>query len=161
MHDYDKLFIGGSWVDPAGSATIDVISPHTEERVRPYPEGTTTDIDRAVAAGRKAFDEGDWPRLSQEDRIAAVQRFADLYAARMIDMADLITEEMGSPTRFSQLAQAPAPWMMLNTFIGLAAAKADPWEEARTGVLGTDVIVRREPVGVVAAIVPVERARSS
>ena len=152
MHDYDKLYIGGQWVDPAGSATIDVISPHTEERVGRTPEGTTADIDRAVEAGRKAFDEGDWPRLSLEDRVAAVQKFSDVYMGRMTDMADVITEEMGSPTSFAQLAQAPAPWMMLNTFIGLAAAR--PIEEARTGMLGTDVIVRREGVGVVGAIVP-------
>ncbi len=59
---------------------------------------------------------------------------------------------MGSPITFSNLGQAPATWMMLNTFIGIATA--EPWEESRTGMLGTDVIVRREPVGVVAAIVP-------
>ncbi len=152
MQVHDKLFIGGEWVDPAGTATIDVISPHTEEVVGRVPEGTAADMDRAVAAARATFDSGEWSLASPQDRIAAVQRFSDLYAARMMDLAQVITTEMGSPISFSQLAQTPAPWMMLNTFIA-EAAKYE-WEEERTGVLGSPVIVRSEGVGVVAAIVP-------
>ncbi|HEY1738593.1 MAG TPA: aldehyde dehydrogenase [Acidimicrobiia bacterium] len=152
MQTYDKLFIGGEWATPAGSATIDVISPHNEEKVGSVPEATTADVDRAVAAARAAFDDGEWPRRSPEERIDAVQKFCDVYAAKMMEMAEVITVEMGSPISFSQLAQSPAPWMMLNTFINVAKEYA--WEETRTGVLGTDVIVRSEPVGVVAAIVP-------
>ncbi len=152
MQVHDKLYIGGEWVDPAGTDVIEVISPHSEEVVGRVPEGTTADIDRAVAAARTAFDEGEWPRLPVEDRIAAVQRFSDIYAARMMDMAQVITTEMGSPISFSQLAQSPAPWMMLNSFI--EEAKKYEWEEERLGVLGSPVIVRSEGVGVVGAIVP-------
>jgi aldehyde dehydrogenase (NAD+) len=152
MQVHDKLFIGGEWVDPAGSDVIEVISPHTEEIVGRVPEGTTADIDRAVAAARTAFDEGEWPRLAPAERIAAVQRFSDIYAAKMMDLAQVITTEMGSPITFSQLAQTPAPWMMLNSFIQVASGYG--WEEERTGVLGSPVIVRSEPVGVVGAIVP-------
>ncbi len=152
MQVQEKLFIGGEWVDPAGSDVIEVISPHTEEVVGRVPEGTTADIDRAVQAARTAFDEGEWPRMAPEERIAAVERFAELYAARMMDMAQVITTEMGSPISFSQLAQSPAPWMMLNTFIQVA--KDLDWEEERTGMLGSPIIVRSEGVGVVGAIVP-------
>jgi len=152
MHEHKRLFIGGEWVEPASSRTIDVISPHSEELVGRVPEGTEADIDRAVAAARDAFDNGEWPRLSPEERIAAVQKFSEVYAAHIPDMAALITEEMGSPISFSNLAQSPAPWMMLNTFLQIAAEY--PWEERRQGVLGSDVIVRREPAGVVGAIVP-------
>jgi betaine-aldehyde dehydrogenase len=152
VHTYEQLFIGGEWVEPAGSATIDVISPHSEELVGRVPEGTEADVDRAVAAARDALDNGEWPRLSPEERIAAVQKFCDLYAAAIPDMAAVITEEMGSPITFSNLAQSPAPWMMLNTFLQVAAEY--PWEERRQGVIGGEIIVRREPVGVVAAIVP-------
>jgi len=152
MRTYEKLFIGGEWVDPAGTSTIDVISPHSEELVGRVPEGTEADIDRAVAAARDAFDHGDWPRLSPAERAEIVQNFSNVYAARMMDMAAIITEEMGSPISFSQLAQSPAPWMMLNTFLQVAAEY--PWEERRQGVLGSDVIVRHEGVGVVGAIVP-------
>jgi aldehyde dehydrogenase (NAD+) len=152
MQVHEKLFIGGEWVEPAGSDVIEVISPHTEEVVGQVPEGTTADIDRAVAAARTAFDEGEWPRMSPEDRIAAVQRFSDIYATRMMDMAQVITTEMGSPISFSQLAQSPAPWMMLNSFI--QTAQEHQWEEERNGVMGSPVIVRSEGVGVVGAIVP-------
>jgi betaine-aldehyde dehydrogenase len=152
MQVQEKLFIGGEWVDPAGSDVIEVISPHTEEVIGRVPDGTTTDIDRAVQAARTAFDSGEWPRLAPEERIAAVERFSELYAARMMDMAQVITTEMGSPISFSQLAQAPAPWMMLNTFIQVA--KDLDWEEERTGMLGSPIVVRSEGVGVVGAIVP-------
>jgi len=152
MREHQRLFIGGEWVEPAGTGTIDVISPHSEELVGRVPEGTTADIDRAVAVARDAFDNGEWPRLSPEERMAAVQKFSEVYAAHIPDMAAVITEEMGSPITFSNLAQSPAPWMMLNTFLQVAAEY--PWEERRQGVLGGDVIVRREPAGVVGAIVP-------
>jgi len=152
MREHQRLFIGGEWVEPAGTGTIDVISPHSEELVGRVPEGTPADIDRAVAAARDAFDNGEWPRLSPEERIAAIQKFSEVYAAHIPDMAAVVTEEMGSPITFSNLAQSPAPWMMLNTFLQIAAEY--PWEERRQGVLGSDVIVRREPAGVVGAIVP-------
>src|SRR5215208_2945902 len=152
MREHQRLFIGGEWVEPAGTATIDVISPHSEERVGRVPEGTNADVDRAVAAARTAFDEGEWPRLSPAERVTAVRRFADLYATKFDEMATLITTEMGSPILFSQLAQAPVPWMMLDAFI--KHAEVHPWEEVRKGVLAEEVLVRREPVGVVGAIVP-------
>jgi betaine-aldehyde dehydrogenase len=150
MADHSAFFIGGRWTSPSSTATIDVISPHTEEVIGTVPDGQPADMDAAVAAARDAFE--GWGTTSFEERLSVVERFAGLYAARMAEMADLITAEMGSPTSFSQLAQSPAPWMMLNAFVD--AAKAYPWEEVRKGVLGSDVIVRREPVGVVAAIVP-------
>ena len=153
MRSFDKLFIGGKWVDPAGSGKIDVISPHTEEVIASVPDGTEADIDRAVAAARDAFDNGPWPRMTSEERCAVVQKFSDIYASRMTELAALITEEMGSPLFFSELAQAPSPWMMLTTFLRIANEDFH-WEETRTGMLGEPVIVRREPVGVVGAVAP-------
>jgi aldehyde dehydrogenase (NAD+) len=150
--DRDALFIGGEWTAPASDGLLRVVSPHSEEVVATVPEGTAADIDAAVAAARKAFDEGPWPRTSPSERIAVVEAFSALYAGRLGDMADLITIEMGSPTAFSNLAQSPAPWMQIEAF--LAVAREFAWEEARPGALGADVIVRHEPVGVVAAIPP-------
>jgi aldehyde dehydrogenase (NAD+) len=151
MHEHDRLYIGGDWAAPAGTGTIDVISPHTEEVVGRVPDGTPADIDRAVAAARAAFDSGPWPRMTPAERADVVARLAALYAERQSDIAELITAEMGSPILFSQLAQAPMPQMMLSYFAGLARTYA--WEDERQGMLGP-VTVRREPVGVVAAIVP-------
>jgi betaine-aldehyde dehydrogenase len=152
VRTFDKLFIGGKWVDPAGTGTIDVISPHTEEVMARVPEGTEADIDRAVAAAREAFDHGPWPRMTPQERCAIVQRFTEIYASKMGELAALITEEMGSPITFSELAQAPSPWMMLTTFLRIA--ETFDWEETRVGMLGEPVIVRREPVGVVGAVAP-------
>ena len=151
MRDHDRFYIGGRWVAPAGSETIDVISPHTEEVIGRVPDGTTADMDRAVAAARDAFDNGPWPAMDPADRAAAVGRLADIYAARLGDFAEIITQEMGSPITFSQLAQAPQPQMMLSYFADLG--KTFTWEDERPGLFGP-VTVRREPVGVVAAIVP-------
>jgi len=150
--DRNAFYVGGRWAAPAGTGRIEVRSPHTEEVIATVPDGTAADIDAAVAAARQAFDAGEWPRMAPEERIAVVQRFSDLYAERMMDLAALITDEMGSPITFSQLAQTPASWMMLTSFLDVA--RQHPWEEQRTGVLGSPVIVRSEPVGVVAAIVP-------
>ena len=58
IRDYDRLYIGGDWVAPEGTNTIEVISPSTEEVVGRVPDGTEADIDKAVAAARTAFDRG-------------------------------------------------------------------------------------------------------
>jgi aldehyde dehydrogenase (NAD+) len=150
--DRDAFFIDGEWAVPTGSALLEVVSPHTEEVVATVPEGTDADIDAAVAAARRAFNEGPWARMAPEERIEVVQAFSALYAGRLGEMADLITIEMGSPTSFSNLAQSPAPWMQIESF--LAIAREFPWEQERPGALGSPVVVRREPVGVVAAIAP-------
>jgi aldehyde dehydrogenase (NAD+) len=81
-----------------------------------------------------------------------VQNLSGLYAARLAEMAEVITTEIGSPISFSNLAQAPAPWMQIEAFLGIA--REFPWESTRPGALGADVMVRHEPVGVVAAIPP-------
>ncbi|WP_203338730.1 aldehyde dehydrogenase [Nocardioides limicola] len=150
--DRSTLFIGGEWVAPATDETFTVISPHTEEPIATVPAGSTADIDRAVAAAREAFDHGPWPRMTPQERIDVVARFSDLYAAKLGEAADLITAEMGSPAQFSQLAQSPAAWMALDAMINVA--RAYEWEATRPGSLGNPVVVRREPVGVVAAIPP-------
>ena len=150
--DRDALLIGTEWRAPATDGVIEVISPHTEEVVARVPEGSVADIDAAVAAAREAFDHGPWPRMSPEERIEVVVSLSALYAAKLDDMATLISTEMGSPISFSKLAQAPAPWMQIESF--LAIAREFPWESVRPGALGGDVMVRHEPVGVVAAIPP-------
>src|SRR5262245_47468036 len=151
MLQHDTLFIGGDWVAPAGTGTIDVVSPHTEEIVGRVPDGTPADMDRAVAAARQAFDHGPWPRMSMAERAEVVGRLAGIYAARQGELAELITLELGSPITFSHLAQAPQPLGMLQYFAELG--RTFEVEDQRPGMFGP-VTVRREPVGVVAAIVP-------
>ena len=111
MREHERLFIGGEWVEPAGTGTIDVVSPHSEEVVGRVPEATPADVDRAVAVAREAFDGGEWPRMAPADRLAILRRFADLYTANLMPLAEVITEEMGSPIGFSRMAQTPNAWL--------------------------------------------------
>ena len=150
--DRDAFYIDGGWRAPETTATIEVVSPHTEQVIATVPDASPADVDAAVAAARQAFDHGPWPRMTPAERIAVIEAFSMLYAGKLTEMAEVISLEMGSPTSFSQLAQSPAPWMQIESF--LAIAREFPWEAARPGSLGSDVVVRHEPVGVVAAIPP-------
>jgi len=152
MASTGQLYVGGAWSAPTSAETLDVISPHTEEVIATVPVAGPKDVDRAVAAARLAFDDGPWPRLDPSERIATVRRLSERYAARRKEMASLITAEMGAPTSFSRFAQATLPMMLLNTFADIAAGYE--WEASRPGAYGEDVIVQKEPVGVVVAIVP-------
>jgi acyl-CoA reductase-like NAD-dependent aldehyde dehydrogenase len=110
------------------------------------------DVDTAVDAARAAFDTGPWPRLEPAERIDAVRRLAKVYGERRSEMAELITSEIGAPISFSQRAQVGLPSMMMTAFCDVA--ESYPWREARPGLYGSDIQILREPVGVVAAIVP-------
>lgn len=148
----DELFIGGRWSEASSKDRIDIVSPHTEEPVGHVAAAGPGDIDKAVTAARSAFDSGPWPRLTPAERIAAVRRLAERYGERRAEMAETITAEIGAPISFAQRAQVGLPAMMMSAFCDLA--EKYPWEESRPGMYGTDIRIRREPVGVVAAIVP-------
>lgn len=148
----DDLFIGGSWTRASTERRIEVISPHTEELVARVASAGRDDADKAVAAARAAFDSGPWPRLEPAERIDAVRGIAKVYGERRPEMAEVITSEIGAPISFAQRAQVALPWTMMNAFCELA--ESYPWREARPGLYGADIHIRREPVGVVAAIVP-------
>ncbi len=148
---YNELFVGGQWRKPANPQQLAVISPHSEEPVGHVQVAGPEDVDAAVAAARQAFDHGPWPRMSHADRMAKVEQLATIYTGHIDEMADLITDEMGSPRSFSRLGQAAAAASMMH--LTLAAAREFPWSERRQGVLG-EVHLRRAPVGVVGAIVP-------
>jgi aldehyde dehydrogenase (NAD+) len=152
MQRADALFIGGSWQAPSTDQVIEVISPHTESPVARVAAAGAADVNAAVSAARSAFDDGPWPRMPPSERIAAMRCLAKLYAERQPDMALAISTELGAPITFAQRAQVGLPLMMMNAFCDLA--EAYPWHENRPGFFGSDLRIRREPVGVVAAIVP-------
>ncbi|MGE2735663.1 aldehyde dehydrogenase [Mycolicibacterium vaccae] len=152
MHDYDKLYIGGQWCAPRGQDVIEVSSPFDLKPVGRVPEAVRDDVDAAVAVARGAFETGSWSRLPASERIAVLERLLDLLTPRTDELADLQTSEMGAPTTFSRAVYGPGPAGVLASTI--AIAKSTDWEEIRPGTTGLDIIVRREPVGVVAAIIP-------
>jgi acyl-CoA reductase-like NAD-dependent aldehyde dehydrogenase len=134
------------------SAVIEVVNPHTEEVIAHVPTASVADVDVAVTAARQAFDTGPWGRTDAAERVAIVRQFADLYEKRIDDLADVITAEMGAPVRWAKRSHTALPLYMIRAFANLAEGYA--WEEPRPGLYGRDVLLRREPMGVVAAIVP-------
>ncbi|MFF6882099.1 aldehyde dehydrogenase [Streptomyces sp. NPDC012421] len=149
--EHGQLFIGGELTDPLGDDAIEVISPHTEEVIGRVPHASRADVDRAVAVARRAFDEGPWPRMALEERIEVVSRIKDAIAVRHEELARSISAQNGSPYSWSVLAQALGAMMVWDSAI--TVARDFVFEERRAGVLGP-LLVRREPVGVVAAVVP-------
>lgn len=152
MREYPELFLGGRWQPPSTDDVIEVISPHTEEPIARVAAPAVADIDTAVAAARLAFDKGPWPRLPPAERIRTVRDLADRYEQRVEDIAQLVTAEMGAPITFSRSAHARLPGVMMRALADLA--ETHPWEETRPGYYGPGVLVRSEPVGVVAAVAP-------
>ncbi|MFD6369128.1 aldehyde dehydrogenase, partial [Streptomyces roseolus] len=149
--EHGKLFIGGELTDPLGDTSIEVVSPHTEEVIGRVPHASRADVDRAVAVARRAFDEGPWPRTSLAERIEVVSRIKDAIAVRHEEIARSVSAQNGSPYSWSVLAQALGAMMVWDSAI--TVARDFVFEERRAGVLGP-LLVRREPVGVVAAVVP-------
>ena len=148
---YEKLYIGGRWQTPSTRQRLSVISPHSEKPIGETPEAAPEDVDKAVMAARRAFDEGPWPRLMPLERMEKIEKLAAVYSGHTDEMADLITAEMGSPRSFSRLGQATGALAQMH--LNMATAREFPWVERRQGLFG-EVHVRRAPVGVVGAIVP-------
>jgi betaine-aldehyde dehydrogenase len=146
------LFIGGEWVRAQGQGWIDVVNAATEEPLGRVPDASTADIDRAVAAARRAFDEGPFPSWSPEQRGDALSRLSKALQARAPRIAELISRENGCPAQQSMGVQAFSATMVFDMYAQLA--RSFPWVEERAGALGNRVRVRRAPVGVCAGIIP-------
>ena len=147
----DRLFIDGAWSPPVGGERVKIVSPFTEQVIAELAAGGTQDIDRAVAAARDAFDSGPWPRATLKERMTVVAQLGKLLAERQADIADLITHEMGCPITQSLAIQATNPVRVIEAYLDVAAAY--PFRSIREAPTGS-ALVTREPVGVVAAIVP-------
>lgn len=148
----DRLFIGGDWVKPSSDSTFDVISPATEELYVSVAEAFEPDIDRAVAAAREAFDYGPWPRMSPAERAVHLRAIANGLNARANDVAQTWPNEMGILHSTAQMF-AGTMGGVYDYYAGLA--DTFPFEERHHPYGGGEVgLLVREPVGVVAAIIP-------
>jgi acyl-CoA reductase-like NAD-dependent aldehyde dehydrogenase len=147
----DKLFIGGAWVEPSTRGEIVVVCPNTEQPVARVAEAVEADMDRAVAAARKAFDEGPWPATPPLERAAMVRKLAAALRAREPELARAWTAQVGGLAGF-------APFMVANGTTGIEnlAAVAERFEFVKKveSKNANTAIIAREPVGVVAAIAP-------
>ncbi len=151
MRSFDRLYIGGEWVEPASSKTFTVVNPATEEVVGSTPEAVEADVDRAVEAARSALAQGEWANMPAAERADLMAAFLGLLYESSEDLANLITAENGCPILFSHFGQVGAAAMVLDYFTNLT--RTFPFEEVRPGMLGP-ALVRKEPVGVVAGIIP-------
>jgi len=103
---YNKFYINGEWLEPAGRETIDVINPATEEAFATISMGTAEDVDAAAKAARAAFPS--WSQSSVEERKTVLQKIMAGIQARAGDLAAAITSEMGAPVGLANAAQVPS-----------------------------------------------------
>ena len=148
---HDSFFIAGRFAKAHGTRHLEVISPFTEETIGRFPAAEEADIDDAVAAARAAFDDGPWPRMSLEERVAVVEGMVPLLRTRLNELVDLQVAEMGSPVRF----MGPLTEAVINYFIDVfvRSARSISFQEVR-GAPDNASLVVREPVGVVGAVTP-------
>jgi aldehyde dehydrogenase (NAD+) len=145
MNHNTSFYIEGEWVAPAVPKLMDVINPATEEVAGQISLGSITDVDRAVAAARRAFPA--YSATSKDERLALLQRIIDGYEARIGELAAAMTAEMGSPITFSNEVQTVNALTHFKEMI--AVLKSYEFERFMGGTL-----IRREPIGVCGLITP-------
>ena len=145
MKDCRQFYIDGNWVNPTEARDFTVINPATEEAIATISLGSASDVDKAVAAAKQAFDF--YSETTPDERLAFLRRIIENYQSRMGEMAEAISLEMGAPLTLSRAAQAPA---------GLAHFKeiVRVLENFKFEKLKGSTLMRMEPVGVCGLITP-------
>jgi len=148
--DARKMLIGGEWREATGGKRLDVVNPATEEIIATVPAADQADVDAAVVAARAALD-GPWGRMSARERGQLVWRLGERLMERVDEVARLETLHNGKPITESRHIEIPAAAECFQYYAGWA----DKIEGATIPVKGNALAYTlREPVGVVAAIVP-------
>ena len=153
MSGHDRLFIGGEWVPPSTTSTIQVHNASTGERIGSVPEAAEADVDAAVAAARRAFDDpAGWSSWPHAERAAALERLATELESRAQEIGRLVSMQNGMPIALSPIIEGMTPVGTLRYVAGLLGSA--PAEEETARFLGGDLVIRHEPIGVIAGIVP-------
>jgi aldehyde dehydrogenase (NAD+) len=150
VRSFSSLFIGGKWCDPSGDEVLRVTSPSTEREVASVPMATPADVDAAVLAARRAYENGEWSKFSPGERAEAMNRVADEIEVRLPELNYTFTSEIGIPTGLAAGFNLGAVGMWrgaaeLLTQFEFSESRPDP-----TGHATVDKV----PVGVVGAIIP-------
>jgi acyl-CoA reductase-like NAD-dependent aldehyde dehydrogenase len=147
----EKMFIGGNWTASSRGKTIPIVNPANGERIAEVADASVDDVDRAVTAARKAFDEGPWPRIDPLERGRYLYRFAEAIRARLDDFAMTDTLNIGKPIRDTKGWDTPVAADLFESYAGLA----DKIAGKCFGTLPDNICMQfREPLGVIASIVP-------
>ncbi|MFJ9173792.1 aldehyde dehydrogenase [Streptomyces sp. NPDC102360] len=149
--DHELLYIGGKWVKPSSSQRLNAVNAATEEYLGSVPEAVERDADTAVAAARGALDAG-WATSDPKERAAALNRLADSLEKRLSEFTRVVSQQVGMPYPMSKQFEGRFSVSVLRYYAQLAET-LEP-EERRPSPMGFDTLVRREAVGVVAAVVP-------
>lgn len=140
-----SFYIDGQWVESAAPAWFDVIDPATESVIDRLALGNATDVDRAVAAARRALPS--YSQTSVSERIELLRRIVSIYERRQEEFAQAMRLEMGSPITASRTAQVPRGWLHLNQMIEVLQRFEFEQRQGST-------LLRYEPVGVCGLITP-------
>lgn len=144
-----EFYINGEWVAPAQANDLDVIDPSTEEVCAVISLGSQADTDAAVSAAKQAFDS--WSQTPKAERLAVLERIADIYESREAEMAQAISSEMGAPIDMARNSQASSGSWHIRNFI--KAFKEFEFEQALNDHTPNDRILY-EPIGVCGLITP-------
>jgi aldehyde dehydrogenase (NAD+) len=145
MREYKQFYINGEWVEPSSPNDFAVLDPATEEVCATISLGNEADVDKAVAAAKAAFET--FSQTSVEERVALLERMAEVYKRRIGEVAEAIRLEMGAPIKLASTAQAYAG---LGHIVEAAKVlKTYAFEED----LGPHKVVK-EPIGVCGLITP-------
>ncbi len=146
-----EMFIGGEWTPGAGSETQEIVNPATGKVIAHVPKGTDEDVNRAVAAARKAFDEG-WSDTTPRERSERMRKLAEAIEANADELVRIESENVGKPLAVMKSEEIPATVDCFRFFAGAARTL----EGRATGeyMQGFTSMLRREPIGVVGSIAP-------
>ncbi|WP_460773107.1 aldehyde dehydrogenase family protein [Microbacterium sp. GXF7504] len=146
-----RLFIGGSWRDASDGGRTDVVTPATGRKITDVAKGTIADIDAAVAAAREAFDSGVWSGLSSRERARILHRVYELMRERTEELAQAESADVGKPIMLARFVDVNNAAELFEYYAGLGHSNDGSVRET-TGNL--HAYVKKEPMGVVAAITP-------
>lgn len=148
-----KMLIGGNWVDGDDGAQIEVRNPSTGQILTSVAEARESDIDKAVRAARRAFDEGPWPRMKPADRARILWKLGDLILEDAAELARLETLDNGKPYLAALNGDVPAAAGLFHYMSGWATKiEGNTIPISAPGDYHTYTV--REPLGVVGVIVP-------
>lgn len=152
-----RMLIGGDWVEACAGGRLEVVNPADEQVFASVPDGQCADIDRAVAAARKAFEHGDWARMRPVDRERRMLRLADLVEANAQELAEIEALDNGKPVTMAKAVDLALAVDFLRYMAGWATKIEGSTSEVSVPLVRSREFfgfIRREPVGVVGAIIP-------
>lgn len=151
----NALLIDGEWARGSGT-TYGVTNPATEEPITEVSEASIADAERAVAAARRAFDEGPWPRMSPQERAVYLRRMADIFERRRDEITDIVVAETGCPVGLTRTNQIGFPFEFFRDVadrIAPSLVSDEPLPPyAKPGVGLGQGIMMSEPLGVAALL---------